>query len=75
MKIDTKVARCLARLQTEEFGPYLDYLTAHRADAVKILTHAPNPVLLHQLQGQVQTLDRLLGDIADARQTLEKLER
>lgn len=74
MKIDSRMARCLCRLQEPDFAAFHDYLRALRDDALNLLIEVSADTSMRQYQGRVRALNDVLRDIEKAREILKKLE-
>lgn len=75
MKPDLRVARCLLRLQGEEFAPWRDYLTALTRRDMTHLVHTADAAQVGRLQGRLQATTELLELIENAKLLAEKLDR
>lgn len=73
LRLDEKVARCLQRLQADEFAPLVTFLKESRLGTLEDLGSAAQIEQIYRLQGEAAVLSKLLDNIEKSNDLVTKL--
>ena len=73
MRIDERVARCLALLRNPEFKPLLEYLEARQQETLVRLVEAHDKDMMVRLQGRAVELKEILELVQKGETILTKI--
>ncbi len=72
-RIDERVARCLQRLQAEEFSPLVEWLRESRKSTQDQLVEVEKLEQIYRLQGEAGVLGEILSRIKGSNELVTKL--
>ena len=72
-RLDERVARCFQRLQSEEFGPLVEWLRDSRNGTLEQLVGTIQQEHIYRLQGEAAILADLLAHIKNSNELVTKL--
>lgn len=73
MRVDERVARCLALLRNPEFKPLLEYLEARQQETLVRLVEAHDKDMMVRLQGRAVELKEILELVQKGETILTKI--
>ena len=73
LRLDERVARCLQRLQAEEFAPLVTWLRESRQGTLEQLVGTVQTEHIYRLQGEAAILEDLLSNIKNSNELVTKL--
>ena len=73
MRVDERVARCLALLRNPEFKPLLEYLEARQQETLVRLVDAHDKDMMVRLQGRAVELKEILELVQKGETILTKI--